>query len=221
MVDRRGNNTPPLGLKVMRGVSPTRRHRVNSLSPLAIAMFVIVLIVSVGAAAIFLRDRHRARSRRLSRAEYSRKAGEEARAYDGETLLQQRERRIAAFHIIPLAAPQRLAFIDEWLSIQARFVEDPSGAVVRADVLLSDVMLARSYPVADYEQRYEDISGHDADVIAQYHTAHAIAQHHARGDTQIDDLRMAMVHYRTLFDDLVNEPDDFRPIIEYRAGRTE
>ncbi|WP_404481277.1 hypothetical protein [Novosphingobium sp. BL-52-GroH] len=191
----------------------------NALSPFALAIGLVLLAIIVALVVTFSRNRRSAALRDRYGEEYARTVEKAGNPYEGEALLQERVKRVAAFHIRPLAPAQRHAFIDDWLSIQARFVDDPSGAVIRADVLLSDVMLARGYPVAEFEQRYEDLSVDHAEVVAHYRTAHAIAGSHAQGEARTEELRRAMIHYRTLFDDLVNEPEDFSGVIEHREGR--
>jgi len=40
-------------------------------------------------------------------------------------------------------------------------------------------------------------------VIENYRAAHDIALRHRRGEASTEDLRQAMVHYHTLFEDLL------------------
>lgn len=191
----------------------------NTLSPLAIAICLIVIAVIVGGAITFRRNRHSAKLRDRYGEEYTRTVQQAGGAHKGEAMLHEREQRVAGFDVHPLAPGQRNAFIDKWLEAQAQFVLDPTGAVAKADVLLSEVMVARGYPVATFEQRTEDLSVDHAEAVAHYRTAHAIAESHARGEKRTEELRQAMIHFRALFDDLVNEPEDFRPVIEQRGGR--
>jgi hypothetical protein len=91
--------------------------------------------------------------------------------------------------------------------VQSRFIDGPPGAVAEADQLLGDVMSTRGYPVSDFEQRAADISvGHPV-VLENYRTAHDIALRQTRGQANTEELRQAMVHYRTLFEDLLSEPE--------------
>lgn len=190
-----------------------------TLSPLAIAVGVIALAVLVGVVVTVMRSRHTARLRDRFGDEYDRTIDQSGSMYEAETVLHEREQRVAAFDICPLEPARREAFVRAWLEVQARFVDDPAGAVQRADVLLADVMTARGYPVADFDQRYEDLSVDHGEVVAHYRTGHHIAASHARGEAGTEELRRAMIHYRALFDDLVNEPENFSPVIEHRGGR--
>jgi hypothetical protein len=98
-----------------------------------------------------------------------------------------------------------MGFVERWKEVQARFVDDPPRAVAFADALLAEVMSARGYPVDDFEQRAGDISVDHPDVVEHYRAGHDIAMRHARGDASTEDLRQAMIHYRALFDELVEE----------------
>jgi len=192
---------------------------VNTLSPVQIAIGLIVLAMIAGLAVTFLRNRRSAALRDRYGEEYARTIHEAGGAQEGERVLYEREQRVAGFDIHDLSPAQRNVFVGQWQGVQAQFVDDPAGAVNRADVLLTDVMQARGYPVAQLDQRYEDLSVDHAEAVAHYRVAHHIAESQARGQSRTEDLRQAMIHYRALFDDLVNEPVDFSPVIEHRGGR--
>src|SRR5262249_31113719 len=87
---------------------------------------------------------------------------------------------------------------------QRRFVDDPSGATVEADRLIGEVMQARGYPVGDERRRIDDVSVDHPHVVTNYRAARDIVRRHARGETSTEDLRQAMVHYRALFNDLLD-----------------
>jgi hypothetical protein len=91
--------------------------------------------------------------------------------------------------------------------VQARFVDSPGGAVTDADQLLGDVMSTRGYPMSNFEQRAADISVDHPLVLDNYRAAHQTALRQTRGQASTEDLRQAMIHYRTLFEELVNEPE--------------
>lgn len=189
------------------------------LSPLAIGIALLAVAIIFGVIVTLVRRRRSLRLQDRFGDEYDRTVKETGGAYQAEAELHERERRVAGFSLHPLTPMQRDEFILAWRQVQAQFVDDPAGAVTRADVLLGDVMTSRGYPVAQFEQRYADLSVDHAEVVAHYRTGHAIAQSHARGQAGTEELRLAMIHYRALFDDLVNEPEDFSPVIEHRDGR--
>ena len=86
---------------------------------------------------------------------------------------------------------------------QARFVDDPKGAVLEADHLVTEVMHARGYPVGDFEQRAADISVDHPDIVANYRAAREIVARYNEGKAGTEDLRRAMVCYRALFGELL------------------
>ncbi|HVU29552.1 MAG TPA: hypothetical protein VHE36_04045 [Sphingomicrobium sp.] len=166
---------------------------------LAIAL---VIILAIGA---ILWSR-RARSRHLREQfgpEYDRAVERRGDRSKAEADLAERERRVAKLDIRPLEPAERREFAERWTEVQARFVDDPARAVAFADALLGDVMKARGYPVSDFSQRAGDISVDHPIVVEHYHKAHDIAVRHERGEASTEDLRQAMIHYRTLFDNLV------------------
>ena len=100
--------------------------------------------------------------------------------------------------------------------VRARFVDQPEVAISQADELIGEVMQARGYPVADFDRRVADVSVDHAGVVEHYRTAHAIASEQTAGIRDTEELRQAMVHYRALFEDLLEvEPradDDRAPM---------
>ena len=167
---------------------------------------VIIVVALIGIAMLWMRKRRSEDLKSRFGAEYdhlAQRTGDEGKA---EALLAAREKRVASFSFTPLTSEQRDKFVGAWRSVQAQFVDDPQGAVGHADKLLGAVMEARGYPVADFAQRAADLSVDHAEVVQHYRTAHDIAVRHERGEAGTEDLRQAMIHYRALFDDLVNEP---------------
>ena len=117
--------------------------------------------------------------------------------------MQARAARVERLHIRPLSSEDARRFQDRWRAVQALFVDDPKAAVTQADQLIGEVMHARGYPVGDFEQRVEDISVDHPNVVMNYRAARTIAEEHAGGRATTEDLRQAMVHYRSLHDDLL------------------
>jgi hypothetical protein len=175
---------------------------------------IIAVVVAVVACITVLQIVRKRRTNRLRAqfggAEYSRAVKEGGSQSRAEAVLDKRADRVEAFHIRPLAAADRARFIEAWGRIQARFVDGPGGAVTDADQLLGDVMSTRGYPVSDFEQRAADISVDHPLVIENYRAAHQTALLQLQGQASTEDLRKAMLHFRTLFDELVNEPEAAR-----------
>ncbi len=139
-------------------------------------------------------------------SEYGSVVGDAGRK-KGEAELAKREERVAEFNLRPLAASERERFTDLWTATQARFVDDPGGAISDADRILGEVILVRGYPVGDFEQRAADISVDHPEFVANYRSAHAQAVRHSHGEASTENLRQAMVQYRWLFNDLVASTD--------------
>lgn len=170
---------------------------------------VLVLVLVAGIAALFSYRKHRTERLRtqFGSAEYARAVKEDGNRRHAEAKLEERTQRVEGFHLRPLGAGDRARFLESWRGVQARFVDGPAGAVTEADQLLGDVMSTRGYPVGNFAQRAADISVDHPLVLENYRTAHETALLQTRGQASTEDLRQAMVHYRTLFEELVSEPE--------------
>ena len=137
-----------------------------------------------------------------------------------ERELLDRERRVARLDITPLTRDDATRFSEAWRTIQSRFVDDPKGAVVDADRLVDEVMRTRGYPLGDFEQRAADISVDHPRVVNNYRSARVIAGRNTRGETNTEELRQALVHYRELFADLleIREEDRREPALRAKAA---
>ena len=183
---------------------------ITTLSPTELALIIaLVAIVVAGIAAwLFLRKRRTERLRtQFGGAEYDRAVKEDGSRRHAEAGLKERTERVESLSIRPLAAADRARFVESWRRVQARFVDGPGGAVTEADQLLGDVMSTRGYPVSDFEQRAADISVDHPLVLENYRTAHGIAVRQTQGQANTEDLRQAMIHYRTLFEELVGDAE--------------
>jgi hypothetical protein len=177
-----------------------------------IAIGVIALVA--GGIGFWLLNRKRRTGRlrtQFGGAEYTRAVKEGGSQQRAEAALVQRTERVRKLAIRPLAAADRARFTESWSKVQARFVDGPGGAITDADKLLGDVMTTRGYPVSDFEQRAADISVDHPLVLENYRLAHESALRQTKGQASTEDLRMAMIHYRTLFEELVGEPAAMRP----------
>jgi hypothetical protein len=123
-----------------------------------------------------------------------------------EAKLEDREKRVAKLTIRDLDPMEQERFSKQWGSVQSRFVDSPKGAVAEADDLVSSLMKARGYPVSDFEQRAADISVDHPRVVENYRSAHEIALRVGKDGATTEELRTAMIHYRSLFEELVQVP---------------
>ena len=179
-----------------------------STTQMAIVIAVIVAVAVGIGIWLFMRKRRTERLRtQFGGAEYSRAKKEGGGRRQAEAVLDKRADRVEGLHIRALGPGDRARFLESWRGVQARFVDGPGGAVTEADQILGDVMSARGYPVSDFEQRAADISVAYPLVLENYRAAHDIAVRQTRGQASTEELRQAMIHYRTLFEELVAEPE--------------
>jgi hypothetical protein len=175
-------------------------------TPLVIVL-VIALIVVIGVGAwLYLQRRRTAGLRESFGPEYDRARQEHPDQRSTERALEERKERVEQLHIRALSSDERDRFAERWRSSQAQFVDDPAGATRVADALVAEIMQARGYPVGDFEQRAADVSVDHPRVVEHYRAAHASALRTDRGQADTgdtEDLRQAFVHYRALFDDLL------------------
>ena len=175
---------------------------------------VVLLAVAIGF--ISQRQRQSKRLRQRFGAEYDRAVTEFGRN-KAEAELKAREKRVEKLTIIPLAPPDAARFTQAWTALQGRFIDNPKGVVVEADHLVRELMLKRGYPMGDFEMRAADISVDHPAVVENYRAAQAIAVRDEFGEADTEELRKAVVHYRTLFDELLGERPAKR--VESPAGQ--
>jgi hypothetical protein len=175
---------------------------------LAIVLAVVVVVAAGIGIWLSIRKRRTGRLRtQFGGAEYTRAVKEGGGRRKAEAALDERAERVERLHIRPLAAGDRARFIESWSRIQARFVDGPGSAITDADQLVGDVMSTRGYPVSDFEQRAADISVDHPLVLENYRAAHQSALLQTKGQASTEELRQGMIHYRTLFEELVGEPE--------------
>jgi hypothetical protein len=171
-------------------------------------MLAAVVIVVIAVITWLYRRRRRAVTAGLRQRfgpEYERAVLQHGSERKAESRLADREKRVEKLNIRDLDPTERERFSGEWQLVQSRFVDYPKGAVTEADELVSSLMKARGYPVTDFDQRTADISVDHPRVAENYRSAHKIALRLGRGEASTEDLRTAMIHYRSLFEELVQE----------------
>ena len=172
---------------------------------------ILAAVVALGLVAIGAWFYRRKQSHNLQERfgpEYDRTVNELGGRTKGESELKAREKRVERLDILPLAPPEAARFTEAWRALQSRFIDNPKGVVVEAEQLVRELMEKRGYPMGDFERRAGDISVDHPDVVANYRSAQAIAVRDQRGSADTEELRKAVVHYRALFDELleVREP---------------
>ncbi|WP_435875687.1 hypothetical protein [Nonomuraea jabiensis] len=126
---------------------------------------------------------------------------------EAEQELRAREKRFATLDITPLAPASRQTYARQWATLQERFVDAPGPAVTAADELVTTVMAERGYPTEDFRQQLADLSVVHGRILYHYRQAHEISRRAAPGESSTEDLRQAMVHYRVLFEELLDDGD--------------
>jgi hypothetical protein len=176
----------------------------NTIVLLAILAAAAALIVTIFAT----RRRARLRSADLRRRfgpEYERTVEEMGSSTRAERELAARKRRVEHFRFHELGEADRERFESMWNHIQAQFIDDPAAAVADANELIKDMMRARGYPNDGFEQRVADLSVDHPDVVAHYRAARALADSNRNEQFDTEELRQAVVHYRFLVADLLQE----------------
>ena len=169
----------------------------------------IIIIVAIIAAAIIgyfvyaaNRKKHTGELKGRFGPEYDRTVAASGRK-QAERDLEERQKRVQKLDIRQLGDTQRQDYGERWRVVQVRFVDDPQTSVRDADRLVGNVMTARGYPMATWDQRAADVSVDHPQVVANYRAGHDISQSMEAGKATTEQLRQAMVHYRTLFEELL------------------
>lgn len=190
-----------------------------------IVIAIVIAVALLVLAAIYVSFSRKRRSLQLKERfgpEYDRTLRMRGDAEKAEAELLNREKRVHSFSIKSLSPAARTRYLEEWSAIQRRFVDDPAVAVTEADSLVNRVMTDRGYPMADFEQRAADVSVTYPAVVQNYRAARNIVQRHWRGEAGTEDLRQSMVHYHSLFDELLDIPrsetTSTRGVIHERAS---
>ena len=170
-----------------------------------IVVTAILVVILMAIVFLIIRKRQSQRLRERFGPEYDRVVRQEGDPRKAEGVLEFREKRREKFNIRPLSSAERSGFALRWQDIQARFVDDPRGAVALADAAVSELMQTRGYPMGAFDERAADLSVDYPVVVENYRAAHTIALRHGTGQASTEDLRQAMVHYRTLFQELLDD----------------
>jgi len=193
----------------------------------------IAVIVVIAALAIFIAVRmanSRKRTGRLKERfgpEYERTVRDAGEQRAAEDELAARERKREKLDVVPLSPVARENYVGHWRQVQTAFVDNPRGAVGDADRLVTEVMRARGYPIDDFDQRAADISVDHPTVVGHYRAAHNIYLSQEKSEISTEDQRQAFVHYRALFEKLLetdvesdnDTPKEARNDHPRRAGR--
>lgn len=188
-------------------------------------LWTIIALVAVAIViAVVLFARHQARVRRTQLRqrfgpEYQRTLEELGSPARADRELAQRARRVEHFRFQDLSDADRARFSATWDRIQAQFVDDPAVAVTSANELINEVMRTRGYPTQHFEQRVADLSVEHPNVVQHYRAAHELSRSVHNGTVDTEQLRQAVIHYRMLFADLLQEGVSERPRHDHHQHR--
>ena len=180
----------------------------NLTDPKLIVLAAAVILAIVVLAWLYVRQRKSTTAvlRQKFGVEYERAVQKHGSERKGEAKLADLQQRVEKLNIRDLDPMERERFSKQWESVQYRFVDYPKQAVAEADDLVSSLMKTRGYPVSDFDQRAADISVDHPRVVENYRSAHEIALRVGKDQATTEDLRTAMIHYRSLFEELVQVP---------------
>ena len=168
-----------------------------------IAVVLVLVIVGAILGAIFARRKRSERLHDHFGTEYDHTVqalGDEKKA---QTELDERQKHVKALDIRPLSVSERERYLTDWTAVQSKFVDEPGQAIVDADRLIMEVMQMRAYPVSDFEQRAADISVSYPALVINYRAARVIAIKNEQHQADTEELRQAMIYYRSLFQELL------------------
>ena len=178
-------------------------------SPLEIEVTVIAVaavLLIAGLSLLYVRRRKTAAMRQKFGSEYNRAVLVHGSERKAEAKLAGREKRVERLTIRDLDSLEHERFAKQWENVQARFVDSPKGAVMEADDLVAALMKTRGYPVSDFDQRAADISVDHPKVVENYRSAHETTMRVGKFEATTDELREAMIHYRALYEELMQAP---------------
>src|SRR5512138_2032420 len=108
-------------------------------SQIIILVVAVIAILAIGAAAwMYMQKRRTERLRSRFGPEYERVVETEGDRRRAESSLEERQKRVEKLDIRPLSKEDRQRFSQAWTREQARFVDDPKGAVAEADRLIGE-----------------------------------------------------------------------------------
>jgi len=180
------------------------------MQPLQIITIIVAVLV-VAAVAYWVYERNR--SRQLQRhfgSEYDRRVAQVGDRREAESELGRSEERVRNLKAPPLSDADRARFIEEWRLCQKRFVDDPAAAVEGADRIVTEIMRVRGASVDDPYDRVSDICAAYPEHADGYREATDIIIRHHRGLASTDELRLAFVNFRSLFDEMVGEEEQLK-----------
>ena len=168
-----------------------------------VAVVLVLVIVGLILGPIFARRKRSERFHDQFGPEYDRTVQSLGNEKKAQAELDERRKHVETLNIRPLSLSERERYLADWTAVQSKFVDEPGQAVGDADRLIMEVMQLRAYPVSDFEQRAADISVNYPAIVSNYRLARVIAVKNEQHQADTEELRQAMIYYRSLFDELL------------------
>ena len=168
-----------------------------------IAVVLVVVILGIILGLVFSRRGNTKQLRDRFGTEYDHTVQAMGSEKKAQTELKDRQKHVKTLDIRPLSPSERERYLADWSAVQSKFVDEPGKAIVDADRLIMEVMQLRAYPVADFDQRAADVSVSYPALVSNYRAARAIALKNEQHKAGTEELRQALIYYRSLFEELL------------------
>ena len=173
------------------------------MSPILTIVLIVVVLAIIAVAVYGVQAGRRRKLQSTFGPEYDRVVADTGNRTEAEKELRDREKRHADLELKPLSAQSTARYSAAWEEVQIQFVDNPSEAVATADELVTKLIGERGYPTGDYDDQVSNLSVEHASTLQHYRDAHEISRRSNEGTASTEDLRQALVHYRSLFADLL------------------
>jgi hypothetical protein len=170
-----------------------------------IVVVVLLLVALVVGLRMARRKKQTAELRGQFGPEYDATVGSRGNRDAAERELAERRDRRAELQLHELEPARRQELSSEWQQVQARFVDEPVLATSEAHVLVRRVLSERGYPTQDLDSQTDLVSVDHPEVVGDYREAVRRTRAGEKGEATTEDLREAMVHYRSLFSRLLED----------------
>jgi hypothetical protein len=176
---------------------------VNSLYSIILIITIVVIFGAILGVGFFRRNKHTGQLHDTFGSEYDHTVETLGNEKKAQTELDNRQKHVQTLDIHPLSASQQEQYLTNWTAVQSKFVDEPGPAIMEADRLIMEVMQVRNYPISDFEQRAADISVGYPNLVGNYRAAREIALKNKQGLANTEEMRQAMIYYRSLFEELL------------------
>ena len=191
-----------------------------STTPILVLLAVLLVAAVVVTFVVARKRRRRAQLRETFGQEYDRTVETSGKRRDAERALAERQQRHETLDIRPLPAASRARYLTAWDGLQTRFVDSPVLALTEADQLVTRVMAERGYPTDATQTQEEMLSVEHAGILESFRAGHAIEQANRSDSSDTEQVRQGMLHFRTVFEALLEDDRDSEPYPAEDATRT-